>query len=419
MTIFTLIAVILTLAIIVGYINHRFIKLQVSIATTLAALALSIILLIANHFGLHDTTAIAHDIVSRIDFYSILIDGMLSFLLFAGALHINFNDFKKHQWEIGVLASLGTITSTGIVAALTYYILPLINIDLPFMYCLLFGALISPTDPIAVLAIFKKLKAPKNLDIKLAGESLFNDGVGVVLFLTAYQVAFLKGPMTGTAVLLLLLREALGGILYGLVIGYVGYWLIKPIEDYKMVVLLTLAMTFGGYALAQALGISGPLAMVVAGIIIGNSSHEFALTTHTREYVHAFWEIVDETLNAILFLLVGLEILLINMNFKLFIAGLIAIGIVLLVRYISVGIPMGLFKIRRYYTPYTISILTWGGLRGGLALALALAIPLSSARDIILSMTYLVVVFSIIVQGTTVKYLINLSKKSEKISSTS
>ncbi|WP_423062928.1 cation:proton antiporter [Candidiatus Paracoxiella cheracis] len=407
---YTLSSIILTLAVIIGYLNHRFIQMQSTIAIMTAALGLSAILLILQHFGIANIAIKTEAIVANINFPDLLLKGMLSFLLFAGALTIDFSSLKDQKWEIGILSSLSTIVSALIVGILVYYLLPLLSIHLPLLYCLLFGALISPTDPIAVLATFKKIGVPKALKVCVAGESLFNDGVGIVIFATLYALTFNGTPITFEQVSLLFLKQAVGGIAYGLLLGYVTNWLIKSINDHRIAILLTLGAVTGGYAFALWLGISGPLAMVVTGILVGNKNiHK--KQTKMSESLDIFWEVIDEILNAVLFLLIGFELLNIQASGLQIIAILGAIPLVLFVRLLTVAIPMKLIQLRRQHNPYTIAILTWGGLRGGLAVALALSLPPSDYRNFILAMTYGVVAFAVIVQGLSIKPLAHLSKQ--------
>lgn len=407
---YTLSSIILTLAVIIGYLNYRFIQMQSTIAIMTAALGLSAILLILQHFGIANIAIKTEAIVANINFPDLLLKGMLSFLLFAGALTIDFSSLKDQKWEIGILSSLSTIVSALIVGMLVYYLLPLLNIHLPLLYCLLFGALISPTDPIAVLATFKKIGVPNALKVCVAGESLFNDGVGIVIFATLYALTFNGTPITFEQVSLLFLKQAVGGIAYGLLLGCVTNWLIKSINDHRIAILLTLGAVTGGYTFALWLGISGPLAMVVAGILVGNKNiHK--KQTKMSESLDTFWEVIDEILNAVLFLLIGFELLNIQASGLQIIAILGAIPLVLLVRLVTVAIPMKFIQLRRQHNPYTIAILTWGGLRGGLAVALALSLPPSDYRNFILAMTYGVVAFAVIIQGLSIKSLAHLSKQ--------
>ncbi len=412
MLLYNTICILFTLAVIIAYLNYRYIKLQTTIAIMAAALFLSLILLLLGKFGFATIEQHAASVLAQINFHDLLINGMLGFLLFAGGLTLDINDLLSQKWEIIVLSTLSTIVSTLLVGGLVYLILnDLLNIHFGVVYCLLFGALISPTDPIAVLATVKEVKAPKELATILAGESLFNDGVGIVLFLTIYQVAFMNGGFSWSHVAVLFCQQAFGGIILGVLFGLFAYWLIRPIDDLVLELLVTLMITTGGYALAQSIGVSGPLAMVVAGIFIGNQGRRFMMSEKTRNSLFTFWELIDEILNVILFLLIGLELLVLNISVNEVYLGFAAIPLVLLVRFITVAVPISWFKRTRIYVPNIISILTWGGLRGGLAVAMALSIPAGGPRNIILAMTYAIVCFSIIVQGTTAKPLVRLSRK--------
>ena len=406
MDFYTIFAIIITIAIGVSYVNLRFIGMPMTIAVMFAALLISMILLISEHLGFH---TIGHRVVlltNKVNFHDFLINGILSYLLFAGGLSINLQHLKSKKWEISILASLGTIASALLVGTATYYLLDFIGIKLDYIYCMLFGALISPTDPIAVLALFKALKAPKETSVLLEGESLFNDGVGIVIFLTIYQVAFQHVPPTFTSVSLLFLKQAIGGIAFGYIVGWIVIKLMKPISDVHMTVLLTLTVVTGGYAFADFLGLSGPLAMVVAGIVIGNIGKQRYLSERQDQYLAQFWEILDEILNAVLFLMIGFELLVIKIGGLQLLAGLLAIPLVLFIRFLTVSVPLAFMKHKRTeYWAMTV-LLTWGGLRGGLAVALALALPVGDYRQIILTMTYCIVVFAILVQGMTVKPLI-------------
>ncbi len=410
MDIYAIGSIILSLAVLITYINHHFIHLQSTIAIMCGSLFLSVILLILQHTGLANVATAVESLVRNIDFPNVLLKGMLSFLLFAGALTIDLRLLKSKKWEIGTLASISTIASTFIVGTLIYYLMPLLNIQLPYLYCLLFGALISPTDPIAVLATFKEVGAPKRLEICVAGEALFNDGVGIVIFITLYALAFQHTPITFSHITLLFFKQAFGGIAYGIILGWITNRLLHPIRDHGIAILLTLGVVTGGYSFALWLNISGPLAMVVTGILVGNQirSHE---KTVSPEVIMVFWEVIDELLNAVLFLLIGFELLLVQVHGLQILAMICAIPIVLLVRLLTVAAPMQLIQFKRTQAPYTITILTWGGLRGGLAVALALSLPPSDYRTFILAMTYGVVAFSIIAQGLTIKPLAKLANR--------
>lgn len=403
---YTLICLIISLTALVSYLNARYWKIPFSIATMAGALLISIIVLSVGEI---------HQKISQIDFHNILMQGMLSFLLFAGALNVNFNHLRRNLCEITILAFGGTLLSTFLIAVLFYYLLPLVGFTLPFIYCLIFGALISPTDPIAVLAIFKKVKVSPTLNVIVTGESLFNDGIGIVIFLTLYQVAFQDITPTFSNVLVLFSQEAIGGIFYGIVLGLIGRWMLSSIQNTTaplfVSVLITLAIVTGGYALANQFHLSGPLAMVMAGIIIGNKTKFFSISKKTIHPLKEYWESLDEVLNALLFFLIGLQLLILTETLHTLWIGVLVVPIVLLIRFITVAIPVSLFKLGGKYPPYFISILTWGGLRGGLAIAMALALPTNPHTTLILTMTYGVVVFSILVQGLTTKPLVLAGKR--------
>jgi len=341
-----------------------------------------------------------------IDFSAVLMQGMLSLLLFAGALHVDLSELKAYRWQVGALALIGTLASTLVVGFGISLVLPLIGIELPLLYCLIFGALISPTDPIAVMGILKSAGAPKNLELVIAGESLFNDGVGVVIFALLVGMLGTTGTPTAGVAIELLLREAGGGIVYGLVLGYVTYRLLKSVDQYQVEVMLTLAAVTGGYALATHLHVSGPLAMVVTGLMIGNNGRALAMSDTTRRYVDMFWELLDEMLNAVLFVLIGMEVLLITFNVPLLLAGSAAVVVTLVARWITVGLPVG--ALCQYFRLPAGSgkVLTWGGLRGGISVALALSLPTGHERDVVLALTYCVVAFSILGQGLTIGKLV-------------
>jgi Na+:H+ antiporter len=404
----------ITLSAILAYLNHAYIRIPSTIAIMSGSLLISLAIIAIDKVSLSPLEAHAIDILQKLDFHKLLMEGMLNFLLFAGALNVDIYHLTTRKWEITTLATLSTITSMFLIASAIYYLLIILNLPIPYLYCLLFGALISPTDPIAVLSIFKQVNAKESLNVTVTGESLFNDGVGIVLFITLSQVAFSTTEFSWSAALLLFFQQAVGGIIYGVLLGLAGYQLIKKLSDEKVEILITLAMTTGGYILAEKLGTSGPLAMVTAGIFIGNHGKIFGMRKESRENLDKFWELVDEILNAILFLLIGFELLLTRHDSRYLLAGLAVIPIVLLVRYCVVGIPMSIFKRYKRYVPHFINILAWGGLRGGLAVALALSMPDSQYREVILIMTYCVVVFSIIVQGLTIKPLVRLSQRREE-----
>jgi monovalent cation:H+ antiporter, CPA1 family len=405
MDIFTIIALLLTLAAVFSYINYRFLKLPTTIGLMMISLLLSFGLILGGELGF-DLESQAERIIAGIDFNKTLMQGMLSFLLFAGALHINLDNLAREKWAVGTFATVGIICSTFIIGGIMYFVFRWIGMPLSFLYCLLFGALISPTDPIAVLGVLKQAAAPKSLETKIAGESLFNDGIGVVVFIILFELVTGAHAFDPIHVGGLLLQEAVGGVGLGLLLGWITYQMLKSVENYQVEVLLTLALVTGGYALASALHTSGPLAIVTAGLLIGNHGRYFAMSDKTRENLDTFWELVDEILNAVLFVLIGLEILILTLSPNYLLAGLIAIPVVLLARFISVGMPVTLFRTWREFTPHAVKILTWGGLRGGISVALALSLPASTERDLLLTVTYAVVAFSILVQGLTLKPLL-------------
>ena len=408
-------SVVITVAVLISYLNHRFVKMPTTIAIMVGAIGLSLVLIFLDHYFIGIEEHVRSQL-EALDFHDLLMFVMLPFLLFAGALTVDLPALAHRRKEIAVLAMLGTLLSTFIVGIGSYYLLILLGNPIPFIYCLLFGALISPTDPIAVIAMLKSLGASKELDALVGGESLFNDGVAIVIFLTIYHIAFSSGATpTVSDVTFLFARQAIGGIAYGLVLGLVAYWLMSKVDDPHIEILLTLAVVTGGYYVAEHLEISGPLSMVVAGIFIGNYGRKYNMSAHTREHLDSFWELVDELLNAALFFLVGLEILLLfPIPGNAILIGLLAIPLVLLSRLTVVAGPFMIFKRRDEYPAYIISILTWGGLRGGLALAMALALPKDEYRPIVLVMTYACVVFSVVVQGMTVKPLVERSINEEK-----
>ena len=401
MSIFESIALLTTLAALFSYINHRFIRLPTTIGLMLISLLISLSLIAGSYLGF-GLEKIAEQFISQIDFSQTLMEGMLSFLLFAGALHVNLDDLLEQKWTIGTFATFGVLCSTALVGGIVYVMLGWIGLPMPFLACLVFGALIAPTDPIAVLGLLKQAHAPKSLETKIAGESLFNDGFGVVIFLVLFDMLTGHQEFTWSHVGTLLAQEALGGIVLGMLLGWISYHLLKSIDHYQVEVLLTLALVTGGYALAAALHMSGPLAVVAAGLLMGNQGRHLAMSDVTRDHLDTFWELIDEILNAVLFVLIGLEILILTLTASYLMAALMAIPVVLIARFISVGLPVTLFRTVRSFTPHAVKIMTWGGLRGGISVALALILPQGPERELFLTMTYAVVTFSIIVQGLTI-----------------
>jgi CPA1 family monovalent cation:H+ antiporter len=405
MELFRILAILITLAALFSYVNHRYVRAPMAIGIMLIALLLSLALLAIHRFGIHlDVSARA--MLGAIDFNQAVLQGMLAFLLFAGALHVELNDLRDQQGVIALLATVGVVVSTAVVGFLMWSSLWLVGLRIPLLYALVFGALISPTDPIAVLGIMRSAGVPKALEHNITGEALFNDGVGVVLFLVLLDLATGAHGAEPGEVAVLLVREAVGGVGLGVGAGLLAYWMLRSVDHYQVEVLLTLALVMGTYALAGVLELSGPIAIVVAGLLIGNQGRAFAMSEQTRERLDTFWELVDEILNAVLFVLIGLEILVLTLSHHLLLAGLLAIPIVLFARWLSVSGAVWALHRFRSFSPRTIYILTWGGLRGGISVALALSLPAGPAREVIVAVTYAVVVFSILVQGLTLGWLI-------------
>ena len=396
-------AVCLVITALLAYLNHRFIGLPTTIGVMAAALAISLALVGLDALGVaHGVREYEESLLRSIDFSDVLMQGMLSLLLFAGALHVYLSELHAYRWPVAALAVLGTLLSTVAVGYGVWVALPFVGLHLPLMYCLLFGALISPTDPIAVMGILKSAGAPKELELVIAGESLFNDGVGVVIFSLLLGMLLSGVAPTPGQGLELLLHEAGGGLLFGLVLGYASFLLLKSVDNYQVEVLLTLASVTGGYALANKLHVSGPLAMVVAGLIIGNHGRALAMSDTTRRYLDMFWELIDEILNATLFVLIGMEVVLVAYSGREFAAAAVAVVVTLLARLLTVGVPVRCLRRAVDLPRGSWKVLTWGGLRGGISVALALLLPAGAERDTVLALTYSVVVFSILVQGLSI-----------------
>jgi CPA1 family monovalent cation:H+ antiporter len=407
MKIFDVFAILIVITSSIAYINHRYIRLPSAIGLMLIALLSSLILVALGSYYPPVLRNVSK-LMTSFDFSQLLFGSMLSFMLFAGAIHIRLDELKEQRLPILLFSTFSVVLSTFIVGILLYYLLPYLSIAVPLKYCLLFGALISPTDPLAVLGILRASRIPKTLEVKMAGESLFNDGVAVVVFLTLFEIASLPDAHLDIGhTAFLFLREALGGIALGMVIGFLGYVLMKSIDNYKVEVLITLSIVMGGYSLANVIHVSGPLAMVVAGIITGNQSKALAMSETTREYLGKFWELIDEILNAVLFVLIGFELLLIPSIPSYIVAGIVAVGVVLITRFVSLWLPAQLIRFREKVDHYAIMILTWGGLRGGISVALALSLKPEMAKELWVHLTYIVVLFSIIVQGLTIKKIVD------------
>jgi len=395
-------AVLISLTAVFSFLNYVFLKLPSTIGVMAISMALSLMLLLLGGLGFPLLLEQEQSLLAGIDFSTTLLHGMLSFLLFAGALHVDINRLSEMKWIVASLATIGVLISTLLVAVLLWGVSLLLDLPLTFIHCLLFGALISPTDPVAVISTLKTLGVPASLETKIAGESLFNDGVGVVLFLVIFNIAYASEPMQAVDVALLFVTETLGGALFGLLIGYIAYRMLRQVDNYQVEIIISLALVMGGYAFAEAWHLSAPIAIVVAGLLIGNHGRQFAMSDKTREHLDTFWELVDEILNAVLFVLLGLEILLIiPISTNTFLLSLLAIPVVLLARFVSVSIPVSVLRSRYQFSPGVIKILTWGGLRGGISVALALTLPADEVRLYLLPMTYAVVVFAMLVQGLT------------------
>ena len=405
MNLFDLLAILITLSALFSYINHRHMRLPTGIGLILIAISLSLALTFLAHFGI-EVDEQARSIVSSIDLSRALLGGMLSFLLFAGALHVDLGHLLANKWTIAILATFGVTVSALLIGLVLWWLVGFFGFQIPFLYCFLFGALISPTDPVAVLSILKSPEARPSLEAKICGESLFNDGIGVVLFALLFESLQSPNGLQATDFLFLFVKEAGGGLIMGLLGGYICYRMLKSVDGYKVEVLITLGLVTGGYAAAMHLHTSGPIFVVVSGLMIGNRGRRLAMSENTRQHLDNFWEMVDEVLNAVLFVLIGLEVLTLQLNLNIILLSLLVIPTVLATRFFTVSIPVSFMRLFRDFSPGAIRILTWGGLRGGISVALALSLPNGPERDLLLPLTYCVVVFAIVVQGLTIGPLI-------------
>ena len=395
--------VVLTLCALFGYLNRRYLRLPGNVGFMLVALVVSLGLILATLAGVGITDDVRL-VIQSIDFSTILLHGALGFLLFAGALRLDLGDLLEERWAILALAFAGTFLSTLFVGSFTFALAALLGLGVPIVTCFLFGALISPTDPVAVLATLQNVGVPKALSSQLAGESLFNDGIGIVLFLVLLGLSAGTGPASPREIVLLFLFEFLGGVVFGVVCGYAADWMLKRVDDHIVQILITLALVTGGYALADHLRVSAPIAMVVAGLLVGSRGNRLALAAESRRTLETFWELIEGILNAVLFVLIGLEILAMTFHTAYFWAIALTVPAVLLSRFLSVGLPASVIRFFRELPPRAVRFLTWGGLRGGLAIAMALSLPSGEVRSTLLAMTYGVVVFSILIQGSTMAY---------------
>lgn len=395
-------SILIVLASLFAYLNLRFLRLPSAIGIMLIAMLSSVLLVTFGKF-FPETLMDFSSLLIGVDFTEVLMGAMLNFLLFAGAVHINIADLREQKLPVMLFSTVSVIISTFLVGVILFYLLPVLGLELPFLYCLLFGALISPTDPVAVLSILKNAKVPKSLETKVAGESLFNDGVAVVIFAVILKLASGHAFDVNLGnISWLLLKEAGGGFVLGAVLGYSASKAIKSVNDYIVSVLITLSVVMGGYLIAHAMHISGPLTMVAAGIIIGNYGKRTAMSEETKDYLNKFWELIDEIMNAVLFLFIGFELLLIPNILDFWAVGLLSILVVLVARFFSIWVPTLFIRFKQQFSRGTIKILVWGGLRGGVSIALALSAPESEYRSTLIAITYFVVVFSIVVQGLTV-----------------
>ena len=407
-------AIILVFVSIFGFLNHKYLKLPLTVGLVLIALisSLGVILLeaIIPSLTISETVKVW---LNEIDFNRTLMNGMLSFLLFAGALHVDLNSLMKAKLHVSILATFGVILSTFINGTCFFYLTHLFGFNIEYIYCLIFGVIVTPTDPVAVLGLLKRLKVPKRLEAIIGGESLFNDGVAVVIFSVLLTIAFGSatghgghGTMDANAILGLFVKEAFGGALLGIIAGYLTFLLLRSMDDYVLEVIATLALVMGAYSIALNLHISGPIAMVVAGVFIGNTGRQFAMSEKTREHVTEFWHLIDEILNAALFVLIGFEVIVLSADLNILSLSIICVIIAVLARLIAVSLPLNLLNPIIAKEKGEILILTWAGLRGGISIALALSLPDSEIKPIIMTATYAVVVFSILIQGLTIESLI-------------
>lgn len=421
MTVFEVAAILVAIAAVSGYVNHRFLRLPSTSGTLLVALVSSLVVVLIQHLapGL-ELRLVVEAFLGQIDFDQTFMHGLLCFLLFAGALHVDLDGLVDHRWTIGALATVGVMISVAVVGLLSWLSFGLTSIPLSLVVCFTFGALIAPTDPIAVMGLLKELRAPASLEAQIAGESLFNDGVGVVVFLGLASMAHLSSAVPDNtmgidlhALAIFGIREVVGGVGLGLGLGYVGYYALKSIDDHPLELLITLALVMFLYALSFWVHVSGPIAVVVAGLLIGNPGRRFAMTERTREHVDAFWSMIDEILNAVLFLLLGLEVFAVHNWSEVWLPAILTVPIALLARFISVLLPVGAMHARGNLRRGLVPVLTWSGLRGGISIALVLSLPQFPGKELLLASTYAVVVFSVLVQGLTVRRLLRYYKIGE------
>jgi len=412
MSLLSITSILITVAALFAWINVRTFKLPTTIGVMVISLLFSLLLILLNYAGFGAAENIAQGIVGQVQFDETLLNGMLGFLLFAGAMHVNLDDLLSRKWTIGILASFGMLSCMFLVAFSCHWLFQVTGHPLPFIYCLLFGSLISPTDPIAVMGILKTAGASKSLEITIAGESLFNDGVAIVVFLAIFGMAVDGDPFDAAHIGVLFVQEAIGGALFGFAAGWVVLQMLKRVDNYQVEVLLTLALVAGGSTAAAGMHLSAPIAVVIAGLMIGNHGRRNAMSDTTIQRLDTFWELIDEILNAVLFLIIGLEVMVLELNLDLWLTGVAAALLVLASRGIAVGLPVAVLRrLNDSFHPHAIKILTWGGLRGGISVALALSLPPSPERDLIVAVTYVIVVLSILVQGLSVGALVRATSR--------
>ena len=405
MTLFQTVAIVLCLSAAASYVNYRYLHLPATIGLMVTSLSFSLVIVGLAETGFINLAGV-NRFVKNIDFNQLLLHGMLAFFLFAGAMHVNFAELKRQKWPVSIMATVGVFFATFITGGLFWLVTFSLNLHVPLIHALLFGALVSPTDPISVLGIMKRMKTPKPLEVVITAESLFNDGVGVVVFLTLLQIVMNHSQPTYVEVSAFLVEEAVGGAVLGYAMGMLVYFLMRKVDDYQIEILLTLALAAGGYVLAELWHVSAPIAIVVSGLVIGNRGPKMAIPAATLERLDIFWELVDDILNAVLFMLIGLEVISLSPNRIFLLVGLFAIVVVLIGRFLSIVLSAGIVRFQRNFTRGEIVVMTWAGLRGGLSMAMALSLPDFPDKEIILSATYMVVVFSVLVQGLTLSGVI-------------